>query len=244
MNFSFTRLSLFLVICLVCVSTAMASSTCPSQPPSSVNYGDNYHPGPVDTPNGPPAITCVTENLQFSQFGFSSGGTAPVNANEIGVTVVDNQLPGPGSGFNFTPAFSDGPGSSTDAKISFLVTALNGTTIDDLFIHFNGSVSNPANGASTSYSETYCTTSFSTGCNVFQVNNPPSQLDQHIYIPNATQLWITKDFTARGGNGSASISTIENTFSSPVPEPREIGLLILAMVGLVFAHRRFKTSVN
>jgi hypothetical protein len=241
MNFSFTRLSLFLAICLVCVSTAMAATTCPS-----TTYAD-YNPAP---PGPGPSITCATDNLQFSQFGFtstSSGGAVKPTPGGIGVTVEDPAVtPGlDGPGFDFNPGFSVTSNQTQDAKISFQVTALNGTTINDLFIFFNGSISNPPGGASTNYSETYCTGSFTTGCNTFQVNNPPPNLSQLITIPNATTLYITKDFTASGGtNGSASISSVINEFSSPVPEPREIGLLILAMVGLVFAHRRIKASVN
>ncbi len=245
MNFSFTRFSLFLAICLVFVSTAMAATTCPSQPPSTVNYSA-YNPGPVD--NGAGSINCATDNLSFSLFGFfgsSNGGAIAPTPSSIGVTVVDpTTTPGAdGPGFNFNPGLSVGPGGAQDAEISFKVTAAAGSYINDLFIGFNGAVSNPANGASSSYSEEYCTGGWNTNCNIFQVNDPPPNLTQLITIPNATTLYITKDFGVSGGNGSASISLVTNEFST-IPEPREIGLLILAMVGLVFAHRRIKASVN
>jgi len=242
MKFNLTRLSLFLAICLVFVSTAMASTTCPS-----TNYGD-YNPAP---PGSGPSITCTTDNLQFSQFGFTStsgGGAIKPTPSSIGVTVEDPAVtPGlDGPGFDFNPGFAVGPGGSQDGKISFQVTALNGTSINDLFIFFNGSVSNPPGGASAVYSETYCTISFTQGCNIFQVQNPPPNLSQTIWLtPGVTSLYITKDFSVSGGtNGSAGISTVVNEFSSPVPEPREIGLLIFAMVGLVLAHRKIKAAVN
>jgi len=244
MNFSFKRLSLFLAIIVVCVSTAMASTTCPTQPSSPVGatYA-NYNPGAVD--NGTGSITCATENLQFSLFGFSAsagGGAVALTPGAIGVTVVDEPAgTEPGSGFDFTPTMTAGPNQTLDGKISFLVTALNGTKIDDVFIAFNGSVT--GNG-STHYSEQYCTVSFVSGCSNFAVSNPPPDFSNGpITIPPVTQLWITKDFSISGGtNGSASISGVDNNFSSPVPEPREIGLLAFAMIGLVFAHRRFKAS--
>lgn len=242
MKSNLTRLSLFLAICLVFVSTAMASTTCPT----GTSFA-SYNPNP---PGSVASITCVTDNLQFSQFGFtstSSGGVITPTPSSISVTVEDpavtSGLDGPG--FNFNPGFSVGPGQTEDAAISFEVTALNGTSINDLFIFFNGSVSNPPGGANTHYSETYCTGGFNTGCNVFAVNDPPANLSQLITIPNTTTLYITKDFTVTGGtNGSAGISSVVNEFSSPVPEPREIGLLLFAMVGLVLAHRKIKAAVN
>ncbi len=246
MNLSFTRLSLFLAISLVCVSTAMASTTCPTQPPASVTYA-SYNPGPADV--GTSSITCVTDNLQFSLFGFSSaanGGAVTPTPGGTGVVVEDPAVtPGiDGAGFNFDPGLSVGPNETQDEFITFEVTALNGASINDLFIAFNGSISNPPGGANTVYSEKYCTGGFDTGCNIFQVNDPPSNLAQTITIPDTTTLYITKDFSVSGGtNGSAGISEIVNEFST-VPEPSEVGLLGLAMIGLVFAHRRIKASVN
>jgi hypothetical protein len=235
MNLGFNRLVFVLAICLVCASTAMAATTCPS-----TTYAD-YNPNP---PGPGSSITCVTENLQFSQFGFTSsaqGGALTPTPASIGVTVLDPGADGPG--FDFNPGFSVGPGQKQDAVIKFEVTGLNGTLINDLFIGFNGSFSGTG---STTYSETYCTTGFGTGtCGNFQVNNPPTALNQTITFAGVSHLYITKDFAASGGtNGSASISDVVNEFSSPVPEPRQVGLMVLGMIGLVFAHRRFKTSVS
>jgi hypothetical protein len=241
MNFRFKRLSLFVAIFVVCVSTAMAASTCPS----ATTYA-SYDPNP---PGTGPSITCVTDNLQFSLFGFTSsalGGAVTPTPGSVAVTVEDpavNPLLD-GAGFSYNPGMSVSAGQEQDVAISFEVTALSGS-ITDLFIHFNGSVSSPTGGASTNYSETYCT-SLDTNCNTFQVSDPPANLSQLITIPATTTLFITKDFTVSGGtNGSAGISQVVNEFStSTVPEPREIGLLGLAMIGLVLAHRRIKASVN
>jgi len=70
----------------------------------------------------------------------------------------------------------------------FKVVGLNGTLINDLSIAFNGST-NGMGGASTTFSEKYCTIDFNTGCQTFQVNNPPPMFTQHIPIPNASQLF-------------------------------------------------------
>src|SRR5229473_3553733 len=178
-------------------SAAMATTTCPN---GTYNL---YQPSP---PGVGPSITCATNNLGFSQFGFTSsasGALLPTPAS-LGVTVIDS----PGNhGFNFNPGFTEGPGQSQDVALSFEVSALNGATITDLSIFFNGAIFGTG---STSFSETYCTTSFTMGCSVFQVNNPPPNLFKDISIAPTTTLFITKDFVASGGVlGSASISKVE-----------------------------------
>ena len=227
MKSNLIRLSLFLAICLVCVSTAMASPACPS--PS--NWGAYLT-----------TTSCAIDNLTFSQFGFNSGGTLAPTAASIGVVVQDPAVtPGlDGPGFNFDPAFNVASGQTADAALTFKVTAAAG--INDLLIFFNGAFTG---SGSTMFSETYCTGSFTSGCHDFEVSSPGPGLSDLISIPSATTLYITKDFGVSGGpNGSASISSVTNEFSSPVPEPGQIGLLILAMVGIVFASRRIKASAN
>ena len=228
MKSNLIRLSLCLAICVVCVSTAMASTTCPT--PS--NWGVYLT-----------TASCAIDNLTFSQFGFNSGGSLAPTAATIGVVVQDPAVtPGlDGPGFNFDPAFNVSAGQTADAALTFKVTAAAGSSINDLLIFFNGAFT--GNG-STSFSETYCTGSFTSGCQNFEVSNPGAGLSDLISIPNATTLYITKDFGVSGNNGSASISAVTNEFSSPVPEPGQIGLLILAMVGIVFASRRIKASAN
>jgi hypothetical protein len=233
MNSSFTRLSLFLVISLVSVSLAMAGTACPA-----ATY-DNYDPNP---PGSGASITCVINNLQFSQFGFTSssqGGALLPTASSVTVTpqtTLGNE------GFNFNPGFTEAPGQEQDDTITFEVTGLNGALINDLSIFFNGSFSGTG---STSFSETYCTTSFTTGCNVFQVQNPPLNLSKTIDFAGVTTLFITKDWVASAGtNGSAHISSVTNNFSNTVPEPKEIGLMLAGLVGIVLAHRKFRTSVS
>jgi len=219
------RFFLMLVAALVMASVAMAAPSCPS--PSTY---DQY---------SSPSITCDINNLEFSQFGFQAGGTQPPTAAQIGVLTITTPN---NEGFQFNPAIIATNGATSDAVLTFEVSGLNGTQINDLFISFNG---DPGTGGATSFVETYCTDSFNSGCNQFSVTNPPgNNLSKHIDIAPTTHLFITKDFgVTAGANSVASISKVVNQFSN-VPEPSQIGLLLVSMGGIFFARRKFKASAQ
>src|SRR5579864_5653274 len=96
------RFFLVLIAALMITSVAMATTTCPTG-----NY-DQY--------TDPTSITCATNNLQFSQFGFQGGGSNPPTAASIGVMPID--ILG-NEGFQFNPAFNVVNGQSEDATITF-----------------------------------------------------------------------------------------------------------------------------
>ncbi|HYL35967.1 MAG TPA: PEP-CTERM sorting domain-containing protein [Bryobacteraceae bacterium] len=222
------RLTLVLIATLTVVSSAMAGTTCPSG-----GY-DLYSPQAIGTLTG--SITCATNNLGFSEFQFGSSASGGASTPTPSSITVTPQTTLGDEGFTFSESFIEGVGQSQDANILFEVTAAPGTTIDDLFIFFNGTAT--GNGA-VSFSETYCTTSFSTGCNTFSTS---SSVSQHIDITPTTHLFITKDFGANGGtDGTAHVSLVQNNFSN-VPEPSQIGFVLAGMVGLFFARRKVRGS--
>jgi len=185
------------------------------------------------------SAACEIGNLQFSNFGFLAGGTNPPTAAAIGVATITT----PGDeGFRFNPSMNVTGTQTTDALLTFEVTGLNGTLIDDLSIFFNGSFAGPG---STSFTESYCTISATQGCNVFSVTNPPANFTKHIDIAPVNHLWISKDIIASGGGagGQASISDVRNTFSHPVPEPASLALLGVALLGAGVITRRRRKSM-
>jgi hypothetical protein len=226
------RRFVFLVIAAsIVVPAAMATTTCPS---GGYNL---YNPQPVGTLAG--SITCATNALSFSEFQFASsasgGATLPTPAS---VTVTPLQTLG-NEGFSFNPGFSVSSNQSQDVTILFEVTAAPGDLISDLFIFFNGASTGTG---STSFSETYCTGSFSTGCTTFSVPDA-GQISKHIDITPTTHLFITKDFGASGGtSGNASISLVQNNYSNATPEPSALVLFGSGLLGLAGVIRR-KLSV-
>jgi hypothetical protein len=204
-------------------SMAMAATTCPTGQYSAYTGA---------------GFSCATNNLTFSNFGFSGSSIGaptptPASIGVLPIVQVGNE------GFQFNPGFILGPNQSQDATVSFLVTAGVGTSIEDLFIGFNGIAT--GTGA-TSFTETYCTTGFLTGtCGNFQVIN--GVVNQHLDITATDHLYITKDFGAQvGATGSASISTVINQYSntSAVPEPASLSMMGLGLLGLGLIGQRRK----
>ncbi len=178
-------------------------------------------------------FSCTIGNLTFSDFVYStSTGVTGTNVNVDPVTGPD------GPGFNFKGAWEATAGQDLDVDVTFDVTAAPGTSIDDIYIILGASaVTPPGSTANASYEETYCTSGPNEPCYV-QVEQPgAAQTDVITLNSPQTSLSIDKDLELFGGNGTVSVSSFGNQYST-VPEPRAISLLL--GLGLVAGFAIFK----
>jgi len=208
-------------------SLAMATPTPCALPSATYN---TYNPQALGTLTG--SVTCTINNLTFSEFQFASsstgGATLPVPSD---ITVTPQTTLG-NEGFIFSENFVN-----QDATLSFLVTAAPGTTISDLSIFLNSA----SNGGSANFTETYCTAAFTgPSCQTFAAGDLFGTFSKEIDIAPVPKLYITKDF---GVTGNATFSTVGNNYSN-VPEPSQLGMLLVGMGGLFFARRKANASAQ
>ncbi|MCU1335942.1 MAG: hypothetical protein JWO19_1523 [Bryobacterales bacterium] len=184
--------------------------------------------------------SCMIDGLTFSNFTFgtsSGGGASSIAASGVTVKVIN----GPEFGFEFDTGMSVSAGQFQDILISFVVTG----PISDLHASFNGSFTGTG---STSDTETFCKNGTTlpplSGClqanqGQYTLTNPPFNLAPPplVFSPTLTSIAISKDINVTGGNGTATISQITDTFST-VPEPMTLSMMGIGLLGLGLMRRR------
>jgi hypothetical protein len=186
-------------------------------------------------------FTCTSGNLTFSAFGYtSSANPAGIAIPASGLTVSPQTTTG-NEGFQFAGGWNvgtqaGGVASFQDSVVSFTVSAGG---ITDLHLFFNGSFTGTG---SSSVVESYCLNHVLAGCPAgssgsISVTNPAPVFNSVVFFAPVTSVSVSKDIHVDSGtNGTASISQVINTFSTP--EPLTFVLLGSGLLGLGLVRRK------
>ena len=222
------KVLLLLAVSLAVVSSASASATtCPTG-----NYSLYLAA----------SFTCQSGNLFFSNFGYSSAANpSGIAIPALAITVTPITTDG-NEGFQFAGGWNVGTqgGSSNfqDSLITFTVMTAT-PAITDLHLFFNGSFTGTG---LTGVSENFCLNHALAGCpggsaGQINVTNPPPNFNSVGFFAPVMSVSVSKDINATSGiNGTASISQVIDTFSSP--EPQSFVLFGTGLLGLVLLRRR------
>jgi hypothetical protein len=176
---------------------------------------------------------CFIGDKVFSNFKYKSNpGTFTVADTAVEVTPIS----GPNIGLRFTGPFDATGFDLADSVLNYEVANINGLpTIDGVTLSMDAE---------------------STGLGVAAVDKTgrAGLLLYHLHVPNlitgdqastsfppVTSVTVSDDIFVSGNGGSASIHSLENTFSQ-VPEPRSLGLLTLAITTLGVQLTRLRRS--
>jgi hypothetical protein len=185
------------------------------------------------------------ELIQFSNFAYTQATGAPPASS--GVTVNAFTLPPPPgeTGLQFAGAFNSPAGVTNDWVITYQVTELTpGAKLTDAFASITGT--NNGGTGNISVSETFTTlTGGQIGTLAVGIGGNLKETNTLNFGAGYTSILVTKDIDVIGGSLGASLSVIDQAYSSAsVPEPGSWALLGIGMTGFL-AFRRFfkKTSV-
>jgi hypothetical protein len=182
-----------------------------------------------------------TEPDTFSNFTFSASAIPPTTPvlTPAGITVKEF-LAGPESGITFSGAMFAPAGTIVDYAISYVVTAPPGFTIFDATL--SGVFSTFGGTGSVSVGETLFNNVTGGLIGTLEIASPPGAASDTINFAGVNSILVQKDIILNGGSNGASISFVNQGFSS-VPEPHSMALLGIGLSSF-FSFRRFLKKRN
>ena len=181
-------------------------------------------------------FSCQSGSLIFTDFDYQGTGRDASSITVNPLTDYDRE------GFQFQGGWSassaNGASTSEDSRITYTVNHPGGL-IDTLSLAFGSSVS--GTGVST-VQERFCLGSSLVNCpsinqGAISLTNPGTMLSNRAFFAGVGSVSLSKDINVTSGlNGSASISNVSDTFSSP--EPLSFVLLGTGLLGIGLLRRR------
>jgi len=196
--------------------------------------------GTLSTPGNFTTVPSPVGNT-FSDFTYS---TSPVGSPPAAADITVKEFSaGPNNGLTFSGAFLAAPGTVVDYAIGYVVTAPQGftftnATLSGVFSTFGGT-------GTVSIGETLLNAATGVSVGALEISSPPGSTSDNINFVGVNSIIVEKDLILNGGSNGASVSIINQGYSSSViPEPTSMALLGIGLSGLFTLRRLFKrTSV-
>jgi PEP-CTERM motif len=189
-------------------------------------------------------VAAPNEVDTFSQFTYSPsvllGNPPPVPVLAADQVTLKEFHAGPEAGITFSGAFFAPANTIVDYAITYTVTAPAGHFLTDASL--SGAFSTFGGTGSGSVSELLL---FPNGTSKSMEISSSGGASDSAMFPGVQSIQVSKDILLVGGSAGASISIINQGFSSTgVPEPASFALLGIGMTGFLALRRFFKkTSV-
>jgi len=181
---------------------------------------------------------------RFSDFTFSASAIPPSTPVLVPSQVTVSEFhAGIENGITLSGAMFAPAGTIVDYAITYLVAAPAGLSIFDATL--SGVFSTFGGTGSVSVGETLFNADTGALIGTMEISSPPGSVSDTLNFAGVSRILVEKDILLNGGSNGASISIINQGYSSgSVPEPASMAMLGIGLTGLLTFRRFFRrTSV-